>query len=71
VHDHGVAVAHERQQLGESRPGGVLAGGGVGEDPVDGDALELANGVLIDGADPDVPDPTRIAPPPSAPTVSG
>jgi hypothetical protein len=41
VHEHGVAVAHERDQLVELRPGGVLAGRGVGEGPLDRDAVNL------------------------------
>lgn len=56
VHDDGVPVADEPEQLGQLRPGGVLAGGFVGEDPVQDLAVELALLVLVNGADPYVAD---------------
>jgi hypothetical protein len=59
VDNDAVAVAYERQHLVEFRAEGVLAGGLVGEGPFDGDAVELAHGVLVDVADPDVADAHR------------
>jgi hypothetical protein len=57
MHHDGVTVANEPDQLVELRPGDVLAGGFLGEQPIGVDAVELAVGVLVDGADPDVADP--------------
>jgi hypothetical protein len=62
VHEHGVAVAHERQQFLELGSGGVLPRHLVGEHPVNLDPVELADGVLVDAADPDIPDPHRPGP---------
>ncbi|GGH10071.1 hypothetical protein GCM10011577_38780 [Pseudarthrobacter polychromogenes] len=49
-----VAVADEPEQFGQLRPCGVPAGGLVREDPVQDLALELAQLILIKGADPHV-----------------
>ena len=56
VHNHGVPVAGEPQQLGQLWPGGVSAGGVVREDPVQNLAIELAFLVLVQRAYSHVPD---------------
>jgi hypothetical protein len=56
VHEEGVTVPDEAQQLLELGAFGVLARGLVGVDPLQRDALELAAGVLVQAADPDVSD---------------
>ncbi|SLJ61133.1 Uncharacterised protein [Mycobacteroides abscessus subsp. abscessus] len=56
VHDHRVAGAYVPQQLIELGPVGVFCGRLVGEYPIGLDAVELAIGVLVDSADPDVAD---------------
>ena len=63
VHEDDVTGAEEPQQLVELGPGDVLSRGVIGEHPVDVDAVELAVGVLVDGADPDVADPHANSPP--------
>jgi hypothetical protein len=57
VHDDGVPVTGEPQQLSKLRPGRVPARGFVHEDPVQNLAFELAFLVLVQRADPHVPDP--------------
>jgi hypothetical protein len=54
VHDQGVPVPEEAQQLLQLRALRVLARGLVREGPVQLDALELADRVLVQTADPDV-----------------
>jgi hypothetical protein len=56
MHHDAVAVANEPDQLVELRPGDVLAGGFFGEQPIGVDAIELAIGVLVDAAHPDIAD---------------
>jgi hypothetical protein len=56
VHNEGIAVADETQELIELGAFGVLAGGLVREDPVQLNALELAPGILVQAADPDISD---------------
>jgi hypothetical protein len=56
AHHQGVAVPDEAQELLELGALDVLARGFVGEDPVQLNALELAHGVLVQAADPDISD---------------
>jgi len=53
---HDVTLPHEAEHGRELRPVDVFAGGLVGEHLVDGDAIELTCGVLVQGADPGVTD---------------
>ncbi len=64
--DDGVAVAREADEGVELGAGGVLARGVVGEGAIDGDTVELAIGVLVEGGDADVADalPVHDVPPP-------
>ncbi len=67
VHDHGVPVADEAEQGHPLRPVGVFARRALSERAVDGDALELPVGVLVEAADSSVGDPLsgdRMLPPP-------
>jgi hypothetical protein len=57
VHDDCVPVTGEPQQLSQLRSGRVPARGFVREDPVQNLAVELAFLVLVQRADPHVPDP--------------
>jgi hypothetical protein len=52
VHEDGVAVADEGEHRLQLRAMEVFAGDVVGEGPVEFDAVELAIGVLVQGADP-------------------
>ena len=56
VHEEGVAVPDEAQELLELGALDDLARGLVAEDPVQLHALELALRVLVQAADPDVSD---------------
>jgi hypothetical protein len=60
VDHHRVALPDVGEHLGELRALGVLAGGLVGEDAVERHLVELANPVLVQGADPDVPDALTV-----------
>ncbi len=57
VHDDGVTVTDEAQQRVELWAVGVFARRAVGEGAVDGDAVELSVGALVEAADPGVGDP--------------
>jgi hypothetical protein len=64
---HSVAVADEAEQRVELWPVGVFARRAVGEGAVDGDAVELPVGALVEVADPGVGDPLsgdRVLPAP-------
>jgi hypothetical protein len=54
VHDDGVPVTGEEQQLRQFRPGSVPARGLIRKDPVQNLAVELAFLVLVQGADPHI-----------------
>jgi hypothetical protein len=64
VHQDRVPVTGETEEFGQLGPRHIPAGGLVGEHPVKDQALELPPFVLIQGADPYVPDSL-------APYVSG
>ena len=57
MHDHDVPIAGEAQQFRELRPTSVSARGFIREDPVQNLAFKLALLVLVECADPYVPDP--------------
>jgi len=55
--DHRVARAGKTEQRRQLRPPGILAGRLLGEGPIDCDGVELSLRVLLEGADPNVPNP--------------
>ena len=60
LHDDGIAVAHEVEQCVELRTLRVLARRLVGEEPIDGNLIELAISILVEAADPDVADALTV-----------
>jgi hypothetical protein len=66
-----VPVAHEADHRVQLGPVQVLPGQPVGEQPVQLDAVQLPAGVLLQGADPDVPDALTADDPLPTVDVSG
>jgi hypothetical protein len=68
VHEDGVAVADEAEHRLELGAVQVFSGGAVGERLVELNAVELADGVLVQGADPEVADALSADEPPTSAT---
>jgi hypothetical protein len=71
VDDHHIAFADEGEKGVKLRAAGVLAGGFIGEEAVEFNAVQLAVGILVGAADADIADALALHVHPSGVGLSG